>query len=175
MEKPLLIIRDGDIFGIETELDDSEYSERTTVKVILFDEDNNVALVGTKFRLLPGGGVEEDETLEEAVVRECMEEVGCDVVVEGKVGVIEEFRAKTARRQVTHCFVARVVGEKGVPTTEQEDEQGIETEWMPLADAYDFLERQIDLIPNERYNSCFNVRTHTIFVEKFMNEDLDSE
>lgn len=175
MNELLLTLRDEDIFGITNEIQDSEYEIRTTVKVILFDNENNVALVGTKYRLLPGGGVEEDETLEEAVVRECMEEVGCYVVVEGRVGMIEEYRAKVLRHQITYCFIARVVGDKGTPTTTQEDEQGIETEWMPLADAYDFLERQIDLIPNESYNSCFNVRAHTIFVEKFMNEDLDAE
>lgn len=175
MDEHLLTIRDEDIFGTTSELSDSEYSLRTTVRVVLFDQDNNVALVGTKYRLLPGGGVEDGETLAGAVVRECLEEVGCNVVVEGKVGSIEEYREKLARHQITHCFVARVIGNKGTPTTTQDDEQGMQIEWMPLADAYDFLERQIDLIPNESYNSCFNVRAHTVFVEKFMNDDLVSE
>lgn len=176
MNEVLLTIYDEDIFGTPKLADDFEYTfKRVAVKAIIFDQENNVALVGTKYLLLPGGGVEEGETLEEAVVRECMEEVGCNVVIEGKVGITEEYRARDARYQVTHCFVARVVGEKGEPTTEQEDEQDMQIEWMPLADAYDFLERQIDLIPNERYNSCFNVRAHTVFVEKFMNEDLDAE
>ena len=143
MDEPLLIIRDEDIFGITSEIADSEYDIRTTVKVILFDNENKVALVGTKYRLLPGGGVEEDETLEDAAARECMEEVGCHVVVEGGVGMIEEYRAKVMRHQVTHCFVARVVGDKGIPTTTQADEQGMHIEWMPIADAYDFLERQL--------------------------------
>lgn len=176
MTEHLLALRDEDIFGTPKPADDFEYTfKRVAVKAIVFDQDNNVALVGTKYLLLPGGGVEEGETLEEALVRECMEELGCNLVIEGKVGTTEEYRVRDARYQVTHCFIARVVGEKGVPTTEQEDERGIEVEWMPLADAYDFLERQIDLIPNERYNSCFNVRAHTAFVEKFMNDDLDGE
>lgn len=172
MPEHLLTIRDEDIFGTTPTLDDSEYELRTVVRAIVFDKDNNVALVGTKYWLLPGGGVEGDETLEEAVVRECMEETGCNVVVEGSVGTTEEYRAEMGRRQVTHCFVARVIGEKGSPTTVQEDEQGMQVEWMDLADAHDFLERQTTTIPNKSYNSCFNVRTHLAFVVNFMNEDL---
>lgn len=172
MTEHLLTVRDEDIFGSEATLDESEYILRTAVRVIIFDQDNNVALVGTKYLLLPGGGVEEGEALEEAVVRECMEEIGCTVVVEGKVGTTEEYRDEMARRQVTHCFIARVVGEKGDPTTTQEDEQGMQVEWMTLADAHDFLERQVLTIPNESYNSCFNVRSHLAFVVHFMEEDL---
>ena len=56
MEEHLLVIRDEDIFGVVSELDDSEYSLRTAVKVILFDQDKNIALVGRRYSLLPGGG-----------------------------------------------------------------------------------------------------------------------
>lgn len=172
MTEHLLVIRDGDIFDSVIKLDNSEYTIRTAVKVIILDQDDNVALVGTKYRLLPGGGVEEGETLEEAVVRECKEEVGCDVRIGRNIGTTDEYRTKSSRHQITHCFVAHVVGEKGNPTTTQEDEQGMQIDWMPIADAYTSLERQVSTIPHESYNSCFNVRCHLAFVRRFMGGAL---
>lgn len=40
---------------------------------------------GKEFFVFPGGGVEDGESLEEAVVRECLEELGVTVKVESKL------------------------------------------------------------------------------------------
>lgn len=65
---------------------------------------------------LPGGGMELDESLPGAVVREVREETGLDVEVTGLVGTYTDPRHVIAypggevRRQFNICFTARVTG-----------------------------------------------------------------
>ncbi len=158
--KKLLTISDKDIFPDFKDSGQTLSDFRLAVKIILFDNEEKIALLGTKYKLLPGGGVEEGETLEEAVNREVLEEVGCQIEIIKEFATTEEFRAKINRRQETHFFLARIVGEKGVPQTKQDDEQGIEIEWYKLDDAVSLLEKELKEIPFESYHSCFNVRTH---------------
>jgi ADP-ribose pyrophosphatase YjhB (NUDIX family) len=55
---------------------------------------------------LPGGGMEQDETVEEAMRREVREETGLDVVVERLIGVY----SKPQKQEVVLTFRCRVVG-----------------------------------------------------------------
>lgn len=69
--KKLLTLTDEDIFSseiLETFEKPDAYENRVAVKVLIFNDDE-IALVGTTgFLFLPGGAVEEGETLEEAGV-----------------------------------------------------------------------------------------------------------
>ena len=162
----LLILQDADIFpDVERIEDFSTFNARVAVKVAIYDRENLIALVGTKYRLLPGGGIEDNESLKQAVIRECLEEVGCSVDIIKEIATTEEYRAKTKRHQTTHFFTATLSGEKGVPQTTQEDEQGIQVEWLTQNNAITLLEKQLKEIPFESYNSCFNVRTHLTFLK----------
>ena len=167
----LLELREEEIFPdtLPYEVDDS-WEDRLTVKVIVIDNDKKIALFGIRYLLLPGGGVEDGETLEQAVKRECLEEVGCNVEVIKEVGVTREFRLKTKRKQETHCFVAKVVGEKGKPQSDQEDELDAKVEWFSIGDALKLLKENKEIISPLSYNSQFNVRTHIAFLKKYIEE-----
>ncbi len=169
--KPLLVIREEEIFPNTEpyEVDDS-WEDRVTVKMIVFDNDNNIALYGIRYLLLPGGGVEEGETMEEAVKRECLEEIGCKVEVIKEIGFTREFRLKTKRKQETHCFVTKVIGDKGEPHSEQEDERKAKIEWMDINDALTLLKKNKEIISPLSYNSQFNVRGHIVFLEKYIEQ-----
>ena len=129
--KPLLIIKDKDIFPNELAKEDVVYKLRSAVKAVVVDSDGKIALVGKKYRLLPGGGVEEGETFVDAVKRECREEVGCNIEIDNEIGFTEEYRAQIGRRQETHFFLAHLVGEKGKPQTTQEIPAALQAAPLP--------------------------------------------
>ncbi len=164
--KPLLVIRDKDIFPNELIKEDTVFKFRCAVKAVIKDSDGKIALVGTKYRLLPGGGVEEGETTREAIKRECIEEVGCNIEIDKEIGFTEEYRAQIGRRQETHFFLAHLVGEKGKPQTTQDDEQGIEVDWYRLEDSITLLEKEVLEISPMSYHSSFNVRVHLVVLKE---------
>lgn len=145
----------------------SNYEERLAVKVIILDDTDRIAFVGTKYRLLPGGGVEKGETLETATKREALEETGCNIDIIDSLGFVIENKQKICRRQKTFCFVAKVNGIKGMPTTHQENEKGIEVDWVALEEVSNFLQNQNMSIPVESYHSRFNVYNNILFFTKF--------
>jgi len=67
------------------------YYTRPGAYLIAF-EANCIILVETpKGYFLPGGGLEADETHEECIRRECLEEMGCTVKIHGKLAEAEMY------------------------------------------------------------------------------------
>lgn len=165
----IVTLQDKDIFGVPRN-DSGNYSVRPTSKGFVIDTNGSICLLQVgDFYGLPGGGIEDGETPEQAFIRECKEEIGCDVHIEKKLGVALQVRDRTAKKYEIHYFVAKVVGEKGVPTTTQDDEKDVGFNWMPQGKVGSLLEEQIARIPmNESdlhtlsggYALAFNARTH---------------
>src|SRR3989338_342037 len=159
------VIRDKDL-GLDTP-EPSTWGERKTGRAIIFDDAKNVALLHvTKkhYHKLPGGGVEEGEDVNEALRREALEEIGCDITNIQELGVIEEYRAKFSKHQTSHCFIANVDGEKKNPDfTPEELENVFEITWLSLEDAIKTLESEVGV---EDYEGKFiNIRELTFLKE----------
>jgi len=117
---------------------------RISAKAIIIDGDK---LLLTKnqddqghFYLFPGGGQEHGETLEQAVKRECIEEIGQQVEV-GALLFIREYIGKNHEHaafdydfhQVEHYFICDLGNgnrENAEPTNPDSYQVGLE--WLPL-------------------------------------------
>ena len=107
---------------------------RMAARALILDNEGKAAVLSVSARnyhKLPGGGVEEGEDMETALRRECLEETGCNIEILEELGKVEELRLKWNQHQISHCYLARVSGEKGEPQfTDSEKKAGFELEWF---------------------------------------------
>ena len=122
---------------------DSNLKIREASRAILFEENNLIPLLFVSkydYHKLPGGGIDEGENKTEALIRECLEEVGSTIKINGEVGKIIEFRSKWDLKQTSYCFYGNIIY-KGKPDfTEKELSQGFKIIWLPLKEAISQIE-----------------------------------
>jgi len=171
---PLAIFHEKDVFPNKgTDVADVDFEDRRTGKAVVFDQEGNVALVGNKvnsFQLLPGGGIHENESVEEGIIRECLEEIGCVVELEQNLGIVEDFRTRDKKHCINYCYTANLVGEKGNPVlTEDETKNGMHVIWLPLNKAIEKLREETEQLKRGEvlfYNTGFNILRDFIYLEE---------
>lgn len=90
--------------------------------------------------MIPGGGVEEGEMLEECCERELLEETGMKVKVIDNYLEIEELY--DTWRHTQHFFICELIEDTGeVHLTEAEEEAGYKSVWMPVEEALELFGR----------------------------------
>jgi 8-oxo-dGTP diphosphatase len=110
--------------------------------VLLFDEKKeHILLVKNKgkhesYYTLPGGAVEEGETLQQAAIREVKEETGLDVEVDGILMIREDFFEERGHHAVFFIFTGRIVDGRISISHPDEIE---EVAWMETEKAEEFM------------------------------------
>ena len=103
------------------EIKDKDYPNNTTLKIrkasraILLDENELVPLLFVSkynYHKLPGGGIDEGEDKIQALIRECLEEVGSKIEVNGEIGKIIEFRSKWDLKQTSYCYYGKIISKE---------------------------------------------------------------
>jgi len=170
--KKITTIYEKDIYPEKKTVKNTEYSNRVTGKAIVLDNENKIALVGNKqneFLQLPGGGIDLSEDVREGVIRECLEEIGCTVIILDEVGRIDDYRSRDKKHCINYCYIVKVLGIKGNPKyTKRELEIGMYTKWVTLEEALDIFKKQKKELETGRiafYNTGFNIVRDLLFLE----------
>jgi len=114
---------------------------------------------------LPGGGVNPEETYEKGIIRECKEEVGCDVQIIKYIGTTLEYQKGNSLLKEVWGHTLKVVGKKGLPILVDDDseaEKNSVVEWVSLADAIKLIESLLE-VPDLYIRYC--VKTDIAFLK----------
>ncbi len=155
----------------------TDYATRLTGKVIVLNEAGEVLLFGG---LLLGGGIEEHESIEEGVRRECLEEAGVTIGELHPLGQVVQFRDVYKKRYEIHGFFANFVEQVSDPITKSASERQRTKAWTPISEAIQLLQaeiRQIEQTGNQHpetdaYQSAlFNTQTTLAFLEVYLAQN----
>ncbi len=105
------------------------------VYTLIYDEVNKSVLMvqnENEVWTLPGGAVEENETLKQAAVREAYEETGLEVEVGNIVAINEAFFPDRGHHAILITFSAKIIGGELVISREEEI---LQIKWMNLQTA----------------------------------------
>lgn len=159
------------LINLENVLDEEvlNYKTREASRAVVFDNEGKVALLhATKFNYykLPGGGIENSESPEIALKRECLEEIGCNVEIIKDLGVILELRKKYSLKNKSYCYIAKVIGEKGNPQLMPDEiEEGFQTVWLSIEEALD----KVKSGKKEVYEAQYMIARDTMIIEMTIN------
>ncbi len=116
-----------------------EFFKEVSVRIVVIDDNDNVAILYSNkgdFYVLPGGRIENGETIQESVIRESGEETGCNVEVLREIGKTIQIKAKKRMIEESLCYLARVLGEKRRPDfQEEESSEDFTIFWFSIDDA----------------------------------------
>jgi 8-oxo-dGTP diphosphatase len=126
------------------------------VYVLLYDSDEeNILMVKNKgsnssYYTLPGGAVENGETLEDAAIREVKEETGLNVELDGIFAVSEAFFEDRGHHAIFFTFKGRIIdGEINISFPEEIEE----ITWMDakIAKKYAYIPTEVKRLINSEF------------------------
>ena len=141
--------------------------EKRAARTVIIDRDYEIfrtAIISVRngeYFKIPGGGIEEGESEEEAAIREAREEAGCDVTLLKEIGR----SSFTDEKSILHssiCFLAERKSNGIVSFDEWEKSNDFKVDWVSLKEA-DRLFRSSKT--NDPFGKKINERDHAFLLE----------
>lgn len=108
-----------------------------------------------------GGGIEEGESAEDTIVRECLEEAGIDVSIKAFLGVIVDHYYFIQRQTVSYFFLANVINvQHQTNRTDMEKTLMHDVLWLSVEETLKMLD-----MPVEKIGRLIQKRDKTAFLE----------
>lgn len=140
MSEPITIIHDH-------EREPADYAERKTAKAVVLNEEGKILMFPSA---LLGGGVEGDETYEEALHREILEEAGAQTEIIKPLGTIFTYRDGTKQKYVVEGYLCKYIETVSAPTSTDPSELKLKAGWYDPQEAVARLESQIKDLENKK-------------------------
>ncbi len=117
---------------------------RDVSRAIVLDENGCVALhvverddifCNQRYLETPGGGVDEGETFEEALCRECREELGYEIEIVCFLGEVDDYYNLIGRENHNRYYLAKRKGYVGLNRVSEGDQYIKQTIYLPIDEA----------------------------------------
>ncbi|MBQ9319143.1 MAG: NUDIX domain-containing protein [Bacilli bacterium] len=152
---------------------------RMSARGIVIRNDGKIAifhkLLKNEYKL-PGGGIENDETPEDAFKREVLEETGCVVEIIEKLGLTEEYKYKTNFKQISNVFIGKVIEDtKKLSVTQKEKDEGAQLLWESPQNALLLIQDSFNKVVASKYESVYMTKFIVLRDQKILEYYLDKE
>lgn len=93
----------------------------------------------------PGGGVDEGETVEQGLIRECLEETGYRVEIIEEIGIVDDYYSYISRHNLNHYYLAKIIEGDGKKIIASEGDSLIaDTMYLPIEEVIKLYESMDD-------------------------------
>lgn len=133
---------------------------------IVLNNDGEIAVIYKKAKneyKLPGGGIDGEESSQEAFKRECEEELGCIVNITKELGIATEYKSQENFKQLSFVYEAIKVDElTSNRLTEKEKTEGTECIWLPKLQALEKMKESLKKLKASNYDSVYRTQFMTL-------------
>lgn len=176
-EKLICKITDEDL-GLDV-LEINNPRVRNAARGIVLRDDGKIAVFNKSFKneyKLPGGGIENNESPEEAFKREVLEETGCYVEIIKKLGITEEYKTRDNYMQKSYVYIGKVVKDTNkLNVTEKEKDEGAKLIWEEPNRALELIKNCYEKLVASKYESVYKTKFVVLRDRKILEYYLDNE